>query len=185
MLGGSHRVSAKMAQSGIRSNAPLLAMSAMTEDWTPPPRLMTVRDGSGFIMPPPRWCHRWAGRPQGASPPGVKYPSSVAYLTSRDRRRRCLSLASGPGLEKTLMTPISKASPRGFRRPFCSLFPVVSFMLRSRSGGWWAAGLSTRDCGWAAGADGTGERGGIQPSQAPPCRRCVCARRSRFSSCAP
>ena len=45
MLGGSQRVSAKMAQSGTRSNAPPLAMSAITEDWTPPPRLMTVRVG--------------------------------------------------------------------------------------------------------------------------------------------
>ena len=26
-----------------RSNAPSLAMRAMTEDWTPPPRLMTMR----------------------------------------------------------------------------------------------------------------------------------------------
>ena len=43
MLGGSQRVSAKMAQSGMRSNTPSFAMSAMTEDWTPPPRLMTVR----------------------------------------------------------------------------------------------------------------------------------------------
>ncbi len=31
-------------------------------------------------------------------------------------------------------------------------------MLRIRSGGWWAAGLSIQVCGWAAGADGTGER---------------------------
>ncbi len=31
-------------------------------------------------------------------------------------------------------------------------------MLRIRSGVWWAAGLSLRDCGWAAGADGMGER---------------------------
>ena len=94
----------------------------------------------------------------GASPPGVKYPSSVAYLTSRDRRRRCLSLASGPGLEKTLMTPISEASLRGLPRLLCSFCAVVSFMLRSRSGVCWAAGLSLRDCGWAAGADGTGGR---------------------------
>ena len=41
----------------------------------------------------------------GAFPPGVKYPSSVAYLTSRDRRRRCLSSASGPGLEMILTSP--------------------------------------------------------------------------------
>ena len=92
-----------------------------------------------------------AGRSSaGASPPGVKYPSSVAYLTSRDRRRRKRSRASGPGLEKTLMTPISEASLRGLPRLLCSLFRVVSFILRSRSGGWWAAGLSTRACGWAA-----------------------------------
>ena len=39
-----------------------------------------------------------------------------------------------------------------------SLCLLVSFMVHSRSGGSWAAGLSLRDCGWAAGADGTGER---------------------------
>ena len=50
------------------------------------------------------------------------------------------------------MTPISKTPARGFRCPLCSFFPVASFMLRSRSGVWWAAGLSTRVCGWTAGA---------------------------------
>ena len=98
-----------------------------------------------------------AGRSSaGASPPGVKYPSSVAYLTSRARRRRKRSRASGPGLEETLMTPISGASLRGLPLLLCSLFRVVSFILRSRSGVWWAAGLSTRECDWAVGADGMG-----------------------------
>ena len=52
MLGGSQRVSAKMAQSGMRSNAPSFAMSAMTEDWTPPPRLMTVKREEPISRPP-------------------------------------------------------------------------------------------------------------------------------------
>ena len=41
----------------------------------------------------------------------MKYPSSVAYLTSRDRRRRCLSSASGPGLEMILTSPIFQGVP--------------------------------------------------------------------------
>ena len=36
MEGGSPRVSAKMEHSGVLPNAPSLAMSAITEDWTPP-----------------------------------------------------------------------------------------------------------------------------------------------------
>ena len=44
MLGGFQWMSAKTAQSGIASNAPPLAMSAITEDWTPPSRLMTVKE---------------------------------------------------------------------------------------------------------------------------------------------
>ena len=94
----------------------------------------------------------------GVSSPCAACLSLAACLIIRVMMRRKRSRASGAGLEETLMTPISKASPRGFRRLFCSFFPVVSFILRSRSGVWWAAGLSTRDCGWAAGADGTGER---------------------------
>ena len=46
-------MSAKMAQSGSWPNAPPLAMRAMTEDWTPPPRLMTVREwrtASAFVL---------------------------------------------------------------------------------------------------------------------------------------
>ena len=42
MLGGSHPVSANMAQFASVSNAPSLAMRAMTDDCTPPPRLMMV-----------------------------------------------------------------------------------------------------------------------------------------------
>lgn len=41
-------MSAKMAQSGTPPNAPSFDMRAMTEDWTPPPRLMTV---SRFMAP--------------------------------------------------------------------------------------------------------------------------------------
>ena len=49
-----------------------------------------------------------AGRASvGDSLSGVSWPSLVAYLIIRDTRRRSLSSASGPGLEKTLMTPIS------------------------------------------------------------------------------
>ena len=54
MLSGSQRVSAKMAQSGMRSNAPSFAMSDMTEDWTSPPRLMTVKREERISRPP--WC---------------------------------------------------------------------------------------------------------------------------------
>ena len=52
--GGSQRVSTKMAHSGTRSKAPWLAMSAMTEDWTPSPRQMKMRVGGESIIRPPR-----------------------------------------------------------------------------------------------------------------------------------
>ena len=68
----------------------------------------------------------------GAFPPGVKYPSSVAYLTSRDRRRRCLSSASGPGLEMILTSPIFQGVPPvllGFFRLFLSFISLYCFTL--------------------------------------------------------
>ena len=75
MLGGSHLVSAKMAQSGVRSNAPPLAMSAMTEDWTPPPRLMTVRVCVERISLPPRH-----GLPQAERRKESPSPARLACL---------------------------------------------------------------------------------------------------------
>ena len=56
MLGDSQRVSAKakMAQSGVGPKASSLAMSAITEDGTPPPRLMMFRDQCEGISLPPR-----------------------------------------------------------------------------------------------------------------------------------
>ena len=65
MEGGSQRVSANMARSGTESKPPPPAMRAMTEDWTPPPRLMTVRDLGGRISLPPRRRHPAMG-PSGA-----------------------------------------------------------------------------------------------------------------------
>ena len=100
--------------------------------------------------------------------------------------RRKRSRASGAGLDETLMTPISKASLRGFRRLFCSFFPVVSFMLRSRSGGFVGPLASRyRSFGWAAGHGRSGRApGGVVVSYpaVPPMRR---LRRRRGVSASP
>ena len=53
-------------------------------------------------------------------------PSRVAYLTSKEKRRRSLSSASGPGLEKTLTTPSSETSPAGLLRLSCVFLSSIS-----------------------------------------------------------
>ena len=96
-------MSAKMAQSGDGVECSLacheghdrgLDASAQADD----------RQGLGGLhQPSPRWGSppRKSPRPrQGACP-------SVAYLTSRVKRRRSRSWASGPGLKSMLTTPSS------------------------------------------------------------------------------
>ena len=63
---------------------------------------------------------------EAESEPVDPVPSWVAYLTNRDMRRRSLSSASGPGLEKTLTLPISEASLRGLARLFCPFLSSIS-----------------------------------------------------------
>ena len=85
---------------------------------------------------------------------------------------------SAPG---RLQAPVLRASAvccfRSFRW-------YLSYCVVAAAGG---GPLASRH-GIAAGPPEPTERagaGGIQPSQAPPCRRCACARRGRLSSCPP
>ena len=79
------------------------------------------------------------------------------------------------------MTPISEASLRGLPRslPLVHSFGWYRSYLRSRSGGWWAAGLSTRDVrlGRRCPPVPSGS-GGIQPSQTPPYPPSACTHRA-------
>ena len=87
-----------------------------------------MRDGSHQASP---WAGSSGSRSSGGQLPlcSSSCPSWVAYLIIRDMRRRSRSSASGPGLEKTLTTPISEASPFGFPRLFCPFLSSMSVRL--------------------------------------------------------
>ena len=61
----------------------------------------------------------------GASFSDSAFPSSAKGLSSRVKRRRSRSSASGAGLEMTLTSPNSEKSSSGVRRSFC---PYLSFI---------------------------------------------------------
>ena len=85
-------MSAKMAQSGMASNAPWLAMRAMTEGLDASSQA-DGRQGMGGL----HQASTSLPSSDEESASGAGSLSSVAYLTSRVKRRRSRSWASGPG----------------------------------------------------------------------------------------
>ena len=84
-------------------------MRAMTEDWTPPLKLMTVRVGGNDIA---RYSCEWSstdGITTGES--FLAWLSLAAFLTRMVKRRRNRSWAPGPGLQSMPTTLISEVLP--------------------------------------------------------------------------
>ena len=102
MVGGSQWVSAKMVQSGMASNAPWLAIRAMT-DGLDASAQADDRQGMGGLH---QASSSMGSSSEGESVSEGESLSLVAYLTSRVKRRRSRSWASGPGLKSMLTDPL-------------------------------------------------------------------------------